>query len=679
MSRSAQSLRTLFQKPLVRYSVLSIVFIFLFFTLRFASIYVFWSKQKSVILGKLIGYKKQLDFIRHPIKSANGDDEGIENVVAIPSRIYDRKGKLIGEYYAERRTLIGIDDVPKHYQDLLLANEDRNFESHKGIDYPAIFRAFFVNLFSLTITQGGSTITQQLAKVLFTDQTRTLNRKIYEYFCAREIERLYSKKEILEMYINLIYMGHGNYGLESASQFYFNKQASNLDLAESALIVSIIPGPDIFSPLKNIEAALQRQTKALHNYYQFKHRPSAPAKPLLKKFSARWVIRKKGQETKTKLGDFRNRAYATNLAPFYLEDLRNKLLKNYDQNLLRKGGLKISTTLDLSRQTEAKNQVITYLENLLSPESKIYFISRQPQTGDLTVFTSNQAISEYQDISKVKLIGTKVLIPLIYYLAISQKRVTPASLIGKDRKNIMISLLSKKPQGLAYLSNAITFDSLTHLSSEILSSSYRDLKAAINKKKLLTQSRTFTAFEVLQIYASFLNQGKSNTTRNILKIQDQKLRKIFADDSFKETEVLNETYSYFTIDLLKYYFQILENTRLFKNEIKALKHGIGAFYGNDERAKLQWFIGISPDEVSLLIVEQKQKPNDIEKFLARAYLKYLIATRYNRIQRDFDFNYTLENTVRIDLCLESGQRANKTCKIKKNDTIFLKGTEPEEY
>lgn len=234
-----------------------------YFGVRVAIAYNRWTDEEAAVMQKLTLYKQQLDRLRTGAIDKDTVASIEPGAVAIPSKVFDRNNKLIGEFYTERRSLLNYEDFPPQLIDALIASEDRKFYEHHGVDYGGIFRAFFRNLIRFRLAQGGSTITQQLAKVLFTNQEKTLDRKIFEFFAARAIESKYSKKEILEMYLNLIYMGHGIYGLETASQFYFNKTAASLTIGEASALVGIIPNPKAFSPVTDLPRFLERQHNVL--------------------------------------------------------------------------------------------------------------------------------------------------------------------------------------------------------------------------------------------------------------------------------------------------------------------------------------------------------------------------------------------------------------------------------
>ena len=167
------------------------------------------------------------------------------------SQFYDINGNVIYTTLSEERRIpVNIDKIPKHVQKAFIAIEDNRFYEHGGIDYRGTARAL-VSTLSGREVQGGSTITQQLAKNAFLTQERSIIRKIKEAFIAKELEHKYTKDEILSMYLNRIYFGQGAYGIESASLYYFDKHVQNLDIAEAATLAAIPKSPNYYNPFEN--------------------------------------------------------------------------------------------------------------------------------------------------------------------------------------------------------------------------------------------------------------------------------------------------------------------------------------------------------------------------------------------------------------------------------------------
>ena len=177
---------------------------------------------------------------------------------SVTTTIYDKNDVLIAELFTEKREIVPLRRIPKDLIHAVIAIEDNEFYDHWGINPKGIVRAFFINLFSGRIRQGGSTITQQLAKVLLTSGERTIFRKAKEAVIAVMMEFTYTKNEILALYLNQIFFGHGTYGVEAASKLYFGKHVWELTLAESALLATLPTAPNQYSPIRHPKRSMQR-------------------------------------------------------------------------------------------------------------------------------------------------------------------------------------------------------------------------------------------------------------------------------------------------------------------------------------------------------------------------------------------------------------------------------------
>ena len=186
------------------------------------------------------------------------------------TQIYSDSDEKIAEFYIEKRIIVELEDIPLPLKQATLAVEDSNFYHHFGIDPKAIFRALITNIKAGYVVEGGSTITQQLSKTLFLTPQKKLERKIREAILSIRLEQIFKKTEILEMYLNQIYYGHGTYGVEAASRHYFGKSVENLTVEECALIASLPKAPNNYSPYRNLEKARKRRNHAIRRMAHLK-------------------------------------------------------------------------------------------------------------------------------------------------------------------------------------------------------------------------------------------------------------------------------------------------------------------------------------------------------------------------------------------------------------------------
>lgn len=284
------------------------------------------------------------------------------------TRIYARGGELLAELYQERRKPIPLRQIPTTLRQAFLAIEDSRFYDHPGVSYPDIVRAFIKNLSAGQFVQGGSTITQQLAKVLFLTPERTLKRKIREALLALEIERRFTKDEILEFYMNQIYLGSGAYGVQAAARIYFGKTVAQLTLVESAMIAGMPKAPTRFNPRINPDKALNRRNLVINRMRASGFITEEQAK------SAR----------EAPIEVIPRRANVVPEAAYFIEKTRLSLGRRYGQSLY-KSGLQIHTTIDIGLQKIAHQALVNGIEKInkrrgfKSPGAKI---KRPPRLGD---------------------------------------------------------------------------------------------------------------------------------------------------------------------------------------------------------------------------------------------------------------------------------------------------------
>jgi penicillin-binding protein 1A len=254
------------------------------------------------------------------------------------TKVYASDGSVVKEFFEQKRIPITLDQVPKDLVNATLAVEDKSFYSHLGVDFMGILRALWVNLRERRIVQGGSTITQQLARNLFLNPERTFLRKVKEAILALQIESTYSKDEILELYFNQIYYGSGAYGAEAAAQVYFGKHVWELGLVECATLAGIPRWPARYSPKLNPDASLERTKTVLKLMEGMDRRDeeeeitSAP-------------LAEAAREGREEIGSY------------YTEIVRQYLENKYGYNRLYKGGLRVYTAMDLELQREAEKNL----------------------------------------------------------------------------------------------------------------------------------------------------------------------------------------------------------------------------------------------------------------------------------------------------------------------------------
>ena len=260
---------------------------------------------------------------------------------ATVTSVFSDDGRKIGEFYKERRIVIPLSDMPPHLINAFVAAEDSRFREHPGIDIQSIFRAFIKNFQAGAITQGGSTITQQVTKSFLLTPERTYERKLKEAILAYRIEKKFTKDEILFLYMNQIYLGHGAYGVEAAAENYFGKHAQDLNLAECAMLAGLPQAPSRYSPFRFPDRAKQRQIYTLNR------------------------MKEEGMVTNMKVTeaidmelDIKPRKnWFIEAVPYYTEHVRRYVEKKYGKDALYNQGLQIHTAVNIELQEMARNAV----------------------------------------------------------------------------------------------------------------------------------------------------------------------------------------------------------------------------------------------------------------------------------------------------------------------------------
>ena len=268
----------------------------------------------------------------------------------LTTKVFDRNDSLIYEFYVERRDPIPLDSIPSQLVDAFVAVEDERFYKHWGVSSHDIIRAFFMNLAAGRIVEGGSTITQQLARNMFLTFEQSLMRKIKEAVLAVHLEKMYAKEEILEMYLNQVYFGHGAYGVEAAAQRFFDKSLCKLELYELCLVAGLTRSPTHYSPYEHPERAKIRRNRFINALY-----------------TTGRIDEKTRDETVAAEIKLAPRKLPPNEAPYFVEEIRRYLERKYGSGLIYREGVYIYTTLDLKMQRVANKAVE---EHLLEIEHK---------------------------------------------------------------------------------------------------------------------------------------------------------------------------------------------------------------------------------------------------------------------------------------------------------------------
>ncbi len=447
------------------------------------------------------------------------------------SRIYDEKGRLITTVHAEENRIpVSIDQVPQHLQNAFVAAEDVRFYDHHGIDPRGILRAVFSNVVSGNATgQGGSTITQQLARNAFLTQEQTLKRKLLEVVLAFEIENKYTKKQILEMYMNQIYFGQGCYGIETASHVYFGKDVKDLTLPQCAMLAGLPNSPNYYSPFRSLEAAKYRQAIVLDQMAKYGYITEAEA-------------------TQAKAADVGlanpEAAKSTgSTASYFINYVIQAISDKYDSDAIYKEGLQVYTTLNLDMQKEAEKVMAANLpegnkdaNGLTQPQGAL--ITVEVGTGHVKAMVGGRGEDHFNRATQMVRQPGSAFKPFVYLTAFENK-FSPYDTVNNETKTYPGGWTPKNYGGtsggkvtleeaLVHSMNIPTID----LADQVGMSKVLDTATACGISTLVKDDNNLAAsiggltngvsmIDMAKAYSVFANNGKLVEPSVILKVVDR--------------------------------------------------------------------------------------------------------------------------------------------------------------
>ena len=327
-------------------------------------------------------------------------------------------GQVIKTFAAYTFANVELKEVPKELVQALIATEDKNFYKHPGYDIVGLVRSMVANVLAGRVVQGASTLTQQLSRILFLSNEKTLTRKVKELQVAAQIEKTISKDKILEMYLNNVYLGSGAYGVKGAAKIYFNKNLNELTLPEMALIAGLPQAPSVYSPYNNIDLAKKRRNQVLGRMYKM-----------------RYIDKKTYEEAKKAEITLSTmpRMYATNKAPYFCDYVMKDLMKlGFTEEDITNGGYKVITTLNYDAQIKANEAILNNLNawGLKSDKNQAAVFSFSPIDGRILVYAGGKdySKSQYDRVTQSLRPSGSAFKPFIYTAAI-EKGYSPNDMI----------------------------------------------------------------------------------------------------------------------------------------------------------------------------------------------------------------------------------------------------------
>jgi len=520
----------------------------------------------------------------------------------ITTRVYSDQNELIEEFFLEDRKIVNIKEVPKVVVYAFVAAEDSRFFEHRGVDVASIIRAFLKNLSAGRIVQGGSTITQQVAKSLFLSPEKSYIRKIREAILAYKIDRYLTKEEILNLYLNQIYLGHGTYGIEAAAQGYFGKSARALTLPEAAMLAGLPKAPNYYSPFNNFQRARARQAYVLERMYEEGY--------ITKQDRDRALI------TPVVLRPMRPKE---KIAPYFTEQVRRYILEKYGSDVLYKEGLEVYTTLNVEMQkaaNEALERGLRELEMRERFEKDVVqgaLLVMEMKTGAVKAMVGGRRFdkSEFNRAVQSRRLAGSAFKPFIYTAAFD-KGLTPTHVIIDEPveypdpsspdgwwrpKNfdgrfngpttLRTALVQSRNIVTVKLLNEIGIDYAAQYAANlgIMSPITRNLSMALGTSAV-------SLLEMVRAYATIGNLGQRVTPFFITRIVDR-TGQVLEENIPKAEQVIDPRIAFITTHVMR---DVVESGT--GRRVRAIGRPVAGKTGTTNDVKDAWFIGFTPSLIA---------------------------------------------------------------------------------
>ena len=591
--------------------------------------------------------------------------------------LYDNKEELVFESN-NNNDWVSLKDISKYVRNATIISEDKSFYDHSGFDYLRIGKAMFNNIKSGTIVEGASTISQQYVKNLYLDFNQTWKRKIDEAFLTIKLELRYSKDEILEGYLNTINYGQGNYGIASASKYYFNKNASDLTLEEALMLVGIPRSPENNNPIANYDNCIKR------------------ARIIASLLVKNGYITKEEYDNlyKDKIEIYGKRERNNMSTLMYYSDAVNEELNSISsipKNLIKSGGIKIYTTLDVNAQKKLDDSIKENGSN--EDDVQLAGILVNPKTGGVLALAGgkNYARSQYNRVTQSKRQVGSTIKPFLYYSAL-ENNITESSRFYSSKVSFVFgnketytpnnysNLYANKEitmaAALAYSDNIYAVKTHLFLGEEQLVKTMKmaGLKEKLNPvPSLALGSQELNMLDYANSYVTLANYGTTNETYFIERVEDvngnllykhkEKSKEVFNKDSvFIINEMMTNTYNPAFIDYLN-------PTIIYLNSKISRKYAIKSGTTDND----YWIVGYNPDALMMVWAG-----NDMNKNVNSVYSKKIKNIWCDTIEeylkdKETSWYEPSDNIIGIPLDAVSGD----TPKNSKNTVIYYykKGTE----
>ncbi len=616
------------------------------------------------------------------------------------TKVFDRDTVLVYEFAEEHRIIVPLLRIPKVLVDATIAIEDRGFRRHWGIDAFGYFAAFKDWAFRGKRLRGASTITQQLARNLFLTQDRTISRKLAEAVLALKIERLYSKDQILELYFNQIYYGHGAYGAETAARLYFGKPVDSLTLSQAAMIAGLPRGPSVYSPYDKPEVCLRRRSLVLNAMADMGS-----------------ITREQAERAKRDSLVLKPKELRLNDAPYYVEEIRKHLEARYGANAIYQGAMTVHSTLDLGLQriaNQASENWLCKLEDQYgfrvkkrdfkppkaesdiakTPYLQGALVAMNPHTGHVLAMIGGRdyLVSKFNRAVQGKRQAGSSFKPFVYTAAVdngfspgdvfvdapivieddgSGNPWYPGNYDGKFEGPISLR------KALALSKNLVAVKLIQRVGPTSVISYARKMGIRTPLPAVLSLalgSADVTLFDMVSAYGVMANRGVRVDPVMILKVMDKNGRVLEENKPYAE-EVLTPQSAFMITNMLE---SVINGGTGFAARSMGFTRPAAGKTGTTNDYTDNWFVGFTPDLVCGVWVGFDQKKT-IAKGATGAGLALPIWTEFMKLAAEgtpvANF-HTPSNIVRAAICAESGLLATPACANTRSE-VFIKGNVPE--
>lgn len=601
------------------------------------------------------------------------------------TRIFSSDGKLIATLFKENRTWTPFDQISPALIKAILAVEDSRFYSHRGVDPIGIVRAAVYDIMYRGAHQGASTITMQLARNVFLSPDQNLERKIREMLLASQIEKKFTKDEILELYLNQIYFGAGAYGVEAASKTYYNKKAKDLTVCEAALIAGLPQAPSEYSPLISEKKAKHRQIRVLGRMYDQQYLTYAEYREALLEARHPTFMKRKQQE------------YQVLEVPYFTTYVIKQLHERYDEDLLYRGGLRIHTTVDLRLQKAAEEAVRELIRRegpglkadsaaLVCVENKTGYI--RAMAGGLGWTKDNQFNRAWQ----ARRHPGSSFKPIVYACAI-EAGYSPDTVVQDSKYVIQVSSTESwepKNSDRSYMGpinlktaltqsrNVVAVKLLMMVGAErVIELAYRmGIKERLYANPSLALGATeISPLEMAVAYSVFPNAGLHTETTGVKAIFDSDGNPIEDNTYPKQEEVLNEITATALVEMMVNVVQAGTGTMA-----QLPGYLVGGKTGTTDDYRDAWFCGFTPQYTTAVWVGNDNNSQMVNSFggnlPARIWHRFMNAAMAGK--SSIPFGFVDKGQVGVLMCRDSKKRACMGC-YRTYRQFFASGAVPKAY